>query len=49
VKTANVLKKSKSVTATVSASSGASQRLTAMLQTKKAGKWVYVASAVSSP
>ena len=49
VKTATVLKKSKSVTATVSASSGASQRLTAMLQTKKAGKWVYVASAVSSP
>ncbi|MBM3718889.1 MAG: hypothetical protein FJW53_07985 [Actinobacteria bacterium] len=49
VKTATVLRKSKSVTATVSASSGTNQRLTAMLQTKKAGKWVYVASAVSSP
>ncbi|MFM8625629.1 MAG: hypothetical protein ACKOCC_01595, partial [Actinomycetota bacterium] len=49
MKTATVLKKSKSVTATLSASLGASRRLTVMLQTKKAGKWVYVASAVSSP
>lgn len=49
VRTAAVTRRSKSVTATVSASSGASQRLSAMLQTKKAGKWVYVASVVSSP
>jgi len=49
VKTASITKKSKSVVATVSASSGATQRLSAMLQTKKAGKWVYVASVVSSP
>lgn len=41
-------KKSKNVTATVSAKSAKGQRLSAMLQAKKAGKWVYVSSSVTT-
>lgn len=49
LKTTVLTRKSKSVTASVTANSAAKQRLSAMLQTKKSGKWVLVASAVSSP
>jgi len=40
-------KKSKSVLATVAAKSSKGQRLSVMLQTKKAGKWVYASSSVA--
>jgi len=40
-------KKSKSVLATVAAKSSTGQRLSVMLQTKKAGKWVYASSSVT--
>jgi hypothetical protein len=40
-------KKSKSVLATVTAKSSKGQRLSVMLQTKKAGKWVYASSTVA--
>jgi hypothetical protein len=40
-------KKSKSVLATVTAKSSKGQRLSVMLQTKKAGKWVYATSSVA--
>jgi hypothetical protein len=44
---AAVGKKSKSVLATVAAKSSKGQRLSVMLQTKKAGKWVYASSSVA--
>lgn len=44
---AGVVRKSKSVLATVSAKSSKNQRLSVMLQAKKAGKWVYAASTVA--
>jgi hypothetical protein len=46
--TASVGRKSKSVLSTVSAKSAKGQRLSAMLQAKKAGKWVYVSSSVTT-
>jgi hypothetical protein len=46
--TASVGRKSKSVLSTVSAKSKKGQRLSAMLQAKKAGKWVYVSSSVTT-
>ena len=46
--TASVNRKSKSVLATVSAKSPKGQRLSVMLQAKKAGKWVYVSSSVTT-
>jgi hypothetical protein len=49
VKTAAVRVKSKSVALSVSAKVPAKQSLAILLQTKKAGKWVYVASGVSKP
>lgn len=49
VKTAAVLRKSKSVSLTVSAKVPAKQGLAILLQTKKAGKWVYVSSKVVNP
>lgn len=49
LKTMVLSRRSKAVSATVSAKSAAKQRLSAMLQTKKSGKWVLVASAVSAP
>ncbi len=42
-----VSRKSKAVSGTVSAKSAKGQRLSAMLQSKKAGQWVYVSSAVT--
>lgn len=44
---AGVVRKSKSVLASVSAKSSKNQRLSVMLQAKKAGKWVYAASTVA--
>ena len=49
LKTTVLTRKTKSVSTSVTAKSAAKQRLSAMLQTKKSGKWVLVASAVSSP
>ena len=49
LKTTVLTRKSKSVSTSVTAKSAAKQRLSAMLQTKKSGKWVLVASAVSAP
>ena len=49
VKTAAVLRKSKAVSLTVSAKVPAKQSLAILLQTKKAGKWVYVSSKVVAP
>jgi hypothetical protein len=40
-------RKSKSVNAVVSAKSARGQRLSVMLQAKKAGKWVYASSSVA--
>jgi hypothetical protein len=42
-----VSKKSKSVVTTIAAKSSKGQRLSVMLQAKKAGKWVYASSAVA--
>jgi hypothetical protein len=42
-----VSKKSKSVLTTISAKSSKGQRLSVMLQAKKAGKWVYASSSVA--
>lgn len=47
VRTVAVPRKSKSVSVAVSVKASAKQSLTVMLQTKKAGKWVYVSSSVS--
>ena len=44
---AAVIKKSKSVVTAVSAKSSKGQRLSVMLQAKKAGKWVYASSTVA--
>ncbi|MFM2047281.1 MAG: hypothetical protein RL383_1358 [Actinomycetota bacterium] len=49
VKTAAVVRKSKAVSLTVSAKVPAKQSLAILLQTKKAGKWVYVSSKVVAP
>ncbi|MFM8794380.1 MAG: hypothetical protein ACKOFF_05775 [Acidimicrobiales bacterium] len=49
VKTAAVTRKSKAVSLTVSAKVPAKQGLAILLQTKKAGKWVYVSSKVVRP
>jgi len=49
LKTTVLTRKTKTVSTSVTAKSAAKQRLCAMLQTKKSGKWVLVASAVSSP
>lgn len=49
VKTASVTRKSKAVSLTVSAKVPAKQGLAILLQTKKAGKWVYVSSKVVNP
>jgi len=49
VKTASVVRKSKTVSVTVSAKVPAKQSLAILLQTKKAGKWVYVSSRVATP
>lgn len=49
VTTAAVVRKSKSVSMTVSAKVSASQSLTVLLQSKKSGKWVYVSSRVVKP
>ena len=49
VKSATVTRRSKSVSLTVSAKVPAKQSLAILLQTKKAGKWVYVSSKVVSP
>ena len=49
VKSATVMRKSKSVSLTVSAKVPASQSLAVLLQAKKAGKWVYVSSKVVAP
>ena len=47
VTTAGVVRKSRSVNTVVSAKSAKGQRLSVMLQAKKAGKWVYAASSVT--
>jgi hypothetical protein len=44
---AAVVRKSKSVVTAVSAKSSKGQRLSVMLQAKKAGKWVYASSSVA--
>jgi hypothetical protein len=44
---AAVIGKSKSVLKTISAKSKKGQRLSVMLQAKKAGKWVYASSSVA--
>lgn len=49
VKTVAIGRRSKSVSVSVSAKVAAKQGLTVMLQTKKAGKWVYVSSGVNRP
>lgn len=49
VRTVAVTRKSKSVSVSLTAKASAKQSLTVMLQTKKAGKWVYVSSGVSRP
>ena len=45
--TMGLTRKSKSVNAVVSAKSASGQRLSVMLQAKKAGKWVYASSSVA--
>jgi hypothetical protein len=47
VATKKLTKKSKSVNVVVSTKSASGQRLSAVLQAKKAGKWVYVSSSVT--
>jgi hypothetical protein len=42
-----VIRKSKSVVTALSAKSSKGQRLSVMLQAKKAGKWVYASSSVA--
>jgi hypothetical protein len=49
VKTVNIAKKSQSVTATIAIKNGSKQSLSVMVQSKKSGKWAYVASGVTTP
>lgn len=49
LKTTVLTRKTKAVSTSITAKSAAAQRLSTMLQTKKSGKWVLVASAVSAP
>jgi hypothetical protein len=43
------VKKSQSITATIAIKNGSKQSLSVMVQSKKGGKWAYVASGVNTP